>query len=176
MMQVSFISSANQFHICVLHIHTACSYYPFSHPSLPLPARSIPSPYPSHCILKYYYWSCLESHCIWVSWDKCSVPYWCLPDYCNNLLPLLDLHDQSLNHLCHTLQITGSQQCVLMKTIYMILIEIWTDMSVKISLTWCTSWNMPENEAGIIKHKCTVLVFIDPSISRFCKHTKSTAD
>jgi hypothetical protein len=79
-----------------------------------------------------------------VSWDMYSVPYWCLPNYYNSLLPLLDLHDQSLNHLCHTLQITGSQQCVLMKTIHVILIKIWTDVSVKISLTWFISWNMPD--------------------------------
>jgi hypothetical protein len=40
------------------------------------------------------------------------------------LLPLLDWHDQSPNHCGHTLQVTGSQQDVLMKTFYMILIKI----------------------------------------------------
>jgi hypothetical protein len=144
MLQVSFISSAIRFHICVLHIHIACSYYTCSHPSLLHPAHSIPSPYSSHCMLMSDYWSCLLSHCMLVSWDMCSIPYWCLPNYSNNLLPLLDLHDQSLNHLCHTLQTTCSQQCVLMKTIYMISIKIWTDVSVKISLTWFISWNMPD--------------------------------
>ena len=138
MLQVSFISSTIHIHICVLHIHTACSYYPFSHPSLLHPAHSIPSLYPSHCMLTSDYWSFM------VSWDMCSVPYWCLPNYSNNLLLLLDLYYQSLNHLCHTLQITGSQQYVLMKTIHMILIKIWTDMSVKISFTWFISWNMSD--------------------------------
>ena len=170
MLKVSFISSTIHIHICVLHIHTACSYCPCSHSSLLHPAHSIPSSYPSHCTLTSDYWSFL------VSCSMCSVLYWCLPSYSNNLHPLLDLYYQSLNHLCHRLQITGSQQCVLMKTIHIILIKIWTDVSVKISLTRFISWNMPTNESGIIKHKCTVLVFIDPSISRFCKHTKSSAD
>jgi hypothetical protein len=34
MLQVSFIRSSIHFHIFVLHIHTACSYYPCSHSSL----------------------------------------------------------------------------------------------------------------------------------------------
>ena len=34
MLRVSFISAAICFHICILHIHNACSYYPCSHPSL----------------------------------------------------------------------------------------------------------------------------------------------
>jgi len=75
MLQVSFISSTIRFHICVLHIHTVCSYYPCSHPSLLHPARFIPSPYPSHCMLTSDYWFCLLSHGMLVSWDKFSVPY-----------------------------------------------------------------------------------------------------
>ena len=69
MLQVSFISSAICFHICVLHIHTACSYYPCSHPSLLHPVHSTPSPYPSHCMLMSDNWSFLLSHCMLVSRD-----------------------------------------------------------------------------------------------------------
>jgi len=75
MLQVSFISSAIRFRFCVLHIHTACSYYPCSHPSLLHPAHFILSPYLSHCMLTYDYRSCLLFHCMLVSWDMCSLPY-----------------------------------------------------------------------------------------------------
>ena len=85
-LQVSFISSAICIHICVLHIHTACSYYYCSHSSLLHSAHSILSPYPSHCMLTYDYWSCLVSYCMLVSWDV-FFPILMPPNYSNNLLP-----------------------------------------------------------------------------------------